>query len=288
MIFSLIVDGLAVGSIYALVAVGLVMLVKSTGALNFAHGDFMMISTFVAYTLLVQFELPFWVALVGALAFAAVLGMVAERLVIRKLMKGPMSGIIMGTLGMAYILQGMAKIIWTDDIFKFPEFFPGDYIKIGSASISPQSIGVIISALIIITSLYLFLNFTKVGTGLRALTQNKTAATLMGISVTKIYSISWALGGLLASFAGILLAPALYLSTGMGGITFTGIIAAIIGGFGNMFGAIIGGYLLGILSSVIPVYIPTELQGIIPFVVLMLVLFIKPTGILGKKMIKKV
>jgi branched-subunit amino acid ABC-type transport system permease component len=288
MIFSLIVDGLAVGSIYALVAVGLVMLVKSTGALNFAHGDFMMISTFVAYSLLVQFELPFWVALVGSLAFAAVLGMVAERLVIRKLMKGPMSGIIMGTLGMAYILQGMAKIIWTDDIFKFPEFFPGDYIKLGSASISPQSIGVIISALLIITSLYLFLNFTKVGTGLRALTQNKTAATLMGVSVTKIYSISWALGGLLAALAGILLAPALYLSTGMGGITFTGIIAAIIGGFGNMFGAIIGGYLLGILSSVIPVYIPTELQGIIPFVLLMLVLFIKPTGILGKKMIKKV
>ncbi|MBI9106638.1 MAG: branched-chain amino acid ABC transporter permease [Spirochaetales bacterium] len=288
MIFSLIVDGLAVGSVYALVAVGLVMLVKSTGALNFAHGDFMMISTFVAYSLLVQLELPFWVAIVGALAFAAVLGMVAERLVIRKLMTGPMSGIIMGTLGMAYILQGIAKIVWTDDIFKFPEFFPGDFVKIGSASISPQSIGVIISAIIIITCLYLFLNLTKVGTGLRALTQNKTAATLMGIKVTKVYSLSWALGGILAAFAGILLAPALYLSTGMGGITFTGIIAAIIGGFGNMFGAIIGGYLLGILSSVIPVYIPTELQGIIPFVLLMLVLFIKPTGILGKKMVKKV
>lgn len=288
MIFSLIIDGLAVGSIYALVAVGLVMLVKSTGALNFAHGDFMMISTFVAYSLLVKFELPFWLALIGSLAFAAALGIVAERLVIRKLMTGPMSGIIMGTLGMAYILQGVAKIVWTDDIFRFPEFFPGDYVRIGSALISPQSLGVIISALVIITGLYLFLNLTKVGTGLRALTQNKTAATLMGIRVTKIYSLSWALGGLLAAFAGILLAPALYLSTGMGGITFTGIIAAIIGGFGNMFGAIIGGYLLGILSSVIPVYIPTELQGIIPFVLLMLVLFIKPTGILGKKIIKKV
>jgi branched-chain amino acid transport system permease protein len=288
MIFSLIIDGFAVGSVYALVAVGLVMLVRATGALNFAHGDIMMFSTFVAYSLLVQLELPFWAALGGSLLFAACLGMVIERLVIRRLMKGSMAGIIMGTLGIAYILQGVAKMIWTDDIFKFPEFFPGDFIRIGSAVISPQSIGVILSALIIITVLYLFLNKTKVGIGVRALTQNKIAATLMGIEVTRVYTISWAVGGILASFAGILLAPALFLSTGMGGITFTGIIAAIIGGFGNMFGAIIGGYLLGVFSSVIPVYIPTELQGIIPFILLMVVLFIKPTGILGKKMVKKV
>ncbi|MCK5197000.1 MAG: branched-chain amino acid ABC transporter permease [Spirochaetales bacterium] len=288
MIFSLIIDGLAVGSVYALVAAGLVMLVKSTGALNFAHGDFMMFSTFVAYALLVQFELPFWVAVIGSLSFAALLGMIAERLVIRKLMNGPMSGIIMGTLGMAYILQGIAKMIWTDDIFIFPEFFPGDYLKIGSALISPQSLGVIVSAVIIISGLYFFLNMTKTGTGLRALTQNKTAATLMGIKVTRVYSISWAVGGGLAGFAGILLAPALFLSTGMGSITFTCIIAAIIGGFGNIFGAIIGGYILGVFSAVIPVYIPTELQGMIPFVLLMLILFIKPTGILGKKTVKKV
>ncbi len=288
MLFPLIVDGLAVGSVYALVAVGLVILVKSTGALNFAHGDFMMFSTFVAYGLLVQLGLPFWAALAGSLVFAALLGMLVERVIIRKLMKGPMSGIIMGTLGIAYILQGTAKIIWTDDIFKFPEFFPGDFVKIGNALISPQSIGIIISALLIITFLYFFLNKTKTGTSLRALTQNKMAATLMGIKITRVYSISWAVGGILASFAGVLLAPTLFLSTGMGGITFTGIIAAIIGGFGNMFGAIIGGYILGIFSTVLPVYIPTQLQGIIPFVLLMLVLFIKPTGLLGKKIIKKV
>ena len=103
-----------------------------------------------------------------------------------------------------------------------------------------------------------------------------------------MYALSWALGGILAALAGILLAPALFLSTGMGGITFTGIIAAIIGGFGNIYGAIIGGYILGIFSSVLPLFIPTELQGIIPFVLLMLVLFIKPTGIIGRRTVKKV
>lgn len=288
MIFPLVVDGLAVGSVYALVAVGLVMLVQSTGTLNFAHGDIMMFSTFVGYAILVQWHLPFVISVLGAIAFAAIFAMIAERLVIRRLLGGSLASVIMATLGIAYILQGVAKSIWTDDVFRFPEFFPAGYVRIGTALISPQNLGIIVSTLVIITILHFFLNKTKAGTGLRALTQNPQAATLMGIRVTRMYSLSWAVAGVLAAFAGVLLAPRLFLSTGMGSITFTGIIAAIIGGFGNLYGAIIGGYLLGILSSVIPLFIPTELQGIIPFVILMAVLFIKPTGILGKKTIKKV
>jgi branched-chain amino acid transport system permease protein len=288
MIFSLLIDGLSVGSVYALVAVGLVMLAQSTGTLNFAHGDFMMFSTFVAYAFVVQLKLPFALALLASLAVAAIVGMSVERLIIRKLIGGVMSASIMATLGIAYILQGIAKNIWSDNIFRFPEFFPTGFIQIGSARIAPQSLGVIVSTLVIITILYLFLNRTKAGTALRALTQNRQAATLMGIRVTRMYSLSWALGGVLAALAGIVLAPTLYLSTAMGGITFTGIIAAIIGGFGNIYGAIIGGYILGIFSSILPLFIPTELQGIIPFVLLMVVLFIKPTGIIGKRTVKKV
>lgn len=288
MIFALFVDGLAVGSIYALVAVGLVMLVQSTATVNFAHGDMMMFSTFVAYALLAQLELPYWVAALGAIACAAILGALAERLVIRRLLGGPLASSIMGTLGIAYILQGTAKAIWSDDIFRFPEFFPGEFVRIGSAQISPQSLSVIVITVVIISALYFFLNYTKTGTGLRAMTQSREAARIMGIRVTRMFSISWAIGGVLASIAGLLLAPTLFLSTGMGSITFTGIIAAIIGGFGNIYGAIIGGYLVGILTSILPLFISTDLQGIIPFLLLMVVLFIKPTGILGKRVVKKV
>jgi len=288
MIFALIIDGLSVGSIYALVAVGLVMLAQSTGTLNFAHGDFMMFSTFVAYALLVQLKLPFIIAILGILIFSATMGMIVERLIIRKLIGAPMAGSIMATLGVAYILQGIAKNIWSDDIFQFPEFFPRGFIQIGNAKISPQSLGVIISTIVIITILHFFLARTKAGTALRALTQNREAAKLMGIKISKMYSLSWALGGVLASLAGVLLAPSLFLSTAMGSITFTGIIAAIIGGFGNLYGAIIGGYILGIFSSILPLYIPTELQGIIPFILLIIVLFIRPTGIIGKRIVKKV
>lgn len=288
MIFSLLIDGLSVGSVYALVAVGLVMLAQATGTMNFAHGDFMMFSTFVAYAVLVQLKLPFAVALLAAMAFASLLGFLVERLVIHNLIGGPMAASIMATLGVAYILQGVAKDIWSDNIFSFPELFPGNYLQIGPARVSPQSLGVVVSTLLIISVLYVFLNKTKVGTALRALTQNRQAAELMGIRVSRMYSMAWILGGLLAALAGVLLAPTLFLSTGMGGITFTGIIAAIIGGFGNIYGAVIGGYILGVFSSILPLFIPTELQGIIPFVLLMLVLFVRPTGLIGKRVVKKV
>ncbi|MFA6646156.1 MAG: branched-chain amino acid ABC transporter permease [Sphaerochaetaceae bacterium] len=288
MILELLIDGLAVGSIYALVSMGLVLVFQATGTLNFAHGDIMMISTFVAYALLVQLGLPFIVAIPVALCFAAVVAMLSERLVVRRLVGGSGPAIIMGTLGISYILQGIASGVWSDDIFAFPKIFKGNFIMLGDIRLVPQNIGVVVSTIVIIVVLHLFLTKTKIGTGLRALTQNRVAASLMGVRVTRMYTLAWAIGGLLAAIAGVLLAPTLFLSTGMSEITFTAIMCAIIGGFGKIYGAVIGGYLVGIFSSILPVYIPTELQAIVPFILLMIVLFLKPTGLLGKKTIKKV
>lgn len=288
MVFPLLIDGLAVGSVYALVAIGIVMLMQSTATINFAHGDFMMFTTFIAFTLLGRLQQPYFVAALGAIAAGIVLGLLTERFVIRRLLSAPIAAKIMGTLAIAYILQGIAKLVWSDDIFRFPDFIPGDFIQIGSARVSPQSLGVIVITLVIISCLYFFLNHTRIGTGLRALTQNREAAQLMGIRVTRMFSVSWAVGGILAALAGILLAPTLFLSTGMGSITFPGIIAAVIGGFGNIYGAVIGGYLVGVLSSVLPLYLGTGVQESIPFILLMLVLFIRPTGILATREIKKV
>ena len=123
---------------------------------------------------------------------------------------------------------------------------------------------------------------------MRAVSQNKQAAQLMGIPLNKVYSIAWAIGGAMAAIAGILLAPRLFLSTNMGHLTFIAIIACISGGFGNLFGASVGGYLLGILQTVLPLYIPQRLQGLIPYALIIIVLFVRPTGILGKVMTKKV
>jgi branched-chain amino acid transport system permease protein len=287
-VISLVVEGLAVGSIYSLVAVGFVMLFNATGTVNFAQGDFMMFSTFVAYALVVQLGLPFLIAIPATLLFAAVLGAVVERVIIHRMIDAPKYLVIIASIGFVYILQGAAGMIWSDDVFKFPTLFAGPNIELGAVILARQQIGIILSAIVIITILFAFLNYTKVGTGLRALTQNKTAATLMGIRAKPMYALTWALGIMLAAIAGILLAPTLFLSTNMGAITFTTIIAAVMGGIYNIYGAVIGGYVIGIFQTVLPLYIPTELQGVIPFAVLMLVLFIKPTGLLGKKTVKKV
>ncbi|MCX7028432.1 MAG: branched-chain amino acid ABC transporter permease [Spirochaetes bacterium] len=253
MIFSLLIDGLSVGSVYALVAVGLVMLAQSTGTMNFAHGDFMMFSTFVAYALLVQLKFPFALALIGAMVFASLLGFTVERLIIHHLIGGPMAASIMATLGVAYILQGIAKDIWSDNIFRFPETFPGDYIQVGPARMSPQSIGVIASTLIVISLLYLFLNKTKAGTALRALTQNRQAVLLMGVRVSRMFSISWIVGGVLAGVAGVLYSYAIkYLEVGYFsnmGLSF--FLILVVGGIGRVYGPLFGSVFLTLLPQLL-------------------------------------
>ena len=288
MFFSLLIEGIAVGSIYSLIAVGFIILVQTTDVVNFAHGDLLMFSTFIAYMLIVQTGLPTLVAIGMTIIFAALMGVLIEKVLIKPIIDRAHEAVILATLGLAFIFKGLAAIFWSDKVYLFPRLFKDNYFSIGELRIDPQNIGIIVAAIVIISVLYIFIKFTKVGTGLRAVSQNKQAAQLMGIPLNKVYSIAWAIGGAMAAIAGILLAPRLFLSTNMGHLTFIAIIACIIGGFGNLFGAIVGGYLLGILQTVLPLYIPQRLQGLIPYALLIIVLFVRPTGILGKVITKKV
>jgi len=222
------------------------------------------------------------------LAVAALIGMGVERVVVRPIIKSSGIAVIIATLGLASILQGVASIVWRDWVYPFPSLFEGTPLRLGSIAVTPQTLGILLSTIAIIGLLFVFLNFTKIGTGLRAVTQNPVAATLMGIRLGRMYSLSWAIAGALSAVAGILLAPRLFLSTGMGSITFMAIAATVIGGWGNLFGAVVGGYLLGILQTILPLYIPTKLQGLIPFALLLLVLVVRPTGVTGGRRVMKV
>ena len=288
MFLSLLIEGIAVGSIYSLIAVGFIILVQTTDVVNFAHGDLLMFSTFIAYLLIVQLGLPTLVGIGMTIIFAAVVGVLIEKVVVKPIIDRAHEAVILATLGLAFILKGLAAIFWSDKVYSFPGLFTDDYYTIGELRIDPQNIGIIVAAIVIISVLYVFIKFTKVGTGLRAVSQNKQAAQLMGIPLNRVYSIAWAIGGAMAAIAGILLAPRIFLSTNMGHLTFIAIIACIIGGFGNLFGAIVGGYLLGILQTVLPLYIPQRLQGLIPYALLIIVLFVRPAGILGRVVAKKV
>lgn len=289
MIYSLIIEGLAIGSIYSLAAIGIIILIKTTGTINFAHGDFLMVSTFIAYILLVNLGFPIVVVILITILFAAILGITTERVLVRPLINRSQEAIIIATFGLSYVLQGIASILWTDSIFSFPKIFKGNPINITrDVIVTPQYIGIIITSIVIIVIFYIFLYKTKIGKGLRAISQDKVAAVLMGIKTKRMFSISWAISSILAAIAGILIAPTLFLNTGMGSIVFIAIIASILGGVENIFGAIVGGYVLGLAQTVIPLYIPTRLQSLIPYGLLILILLIKPTGILGRKEEKKV
>jgi branched-chain amino acid transport system permease protein len=288
MFFSLLIEGIAVGSIYSLVAVGFIILVQTTDVVNFAHGDLLMFSTFIAYLMIVQLGLPTLVGIGITIIFAALAGVLIEKVLIKPIIDRSHEAVILATLGLAFILRGFAAILWSDKVYPFPRLFKDNDFFIGELRVDPQNIGIIVAAIVIISVLYIFIKFTKVGTGLRAVNQNKQAAQLMGIPLNRVFSIAWAIGGAMAAIAGILLAPRIFLSTNMGHLTFIAIIACIIGGFGNLFGAIIGGYLLGILQTVLPLYIPQRLQGLIPYALLIIVLFVRPTGILGRVITKKV
>lgn len=287
MFWSLAVEGLAVGSIYSLVAIGFIMLFKTSGSINFAHGDQMMFSTFIAYTLLGRLHLPYYAMVVLTLLFAVLTGILVERVIVRPIISKSPIAVIIATLGLASILQGVASLVWRDFVFPFPPTFPGEPLRVGTVAITPQSLGILVSTMVIISLLFVFLNYTKMGTGLRAVTQNPVAAKLMGIRLGRMYSLAWGVAGALSALAGILLAPRLFLSTKMGSITFMAIAATVIGGWGNLFGAVVGGYLLGFMQTVLPMFIPTKLQSIIPFALLLFVLILRPTGITGTRRVTK-
>ncbi len=289
MIYSLIIEGLAVGSIYTLTSIGIIILLKTSGVVNFAHGEFLMVSAFVAYILFVNIGIPFIIAILITILFAAMIGIVTERVIARPLIDKSQETIIIATFGLSFIVQSIASVLWTSSLFAFPTIFKGNPIKITKdVIVTPQYIGIIVTSIIIIVIFYLFLYKSKIGRGLRAVSQNKTASILMGINIKRMFAISWAISSILAAIAGILIAPTLFLSTSLGSIVFVAIIASILGGVENIFGAIVGGYLLGLFQTILPLYIPTRLQSLIPYVLLILILLIRPTGILGKKEEKKV
>ena len=288
MLGQLIMSGLATGSLYALTAVAVVVVFRNTRTINLAQGDFAMIGAFLALIFIKSFGFDYLFALGLSVVCTMALGVLTERLVMRPIADSSWLTLFTATLGVYYILHGVSGWLWGRDTKAFPITFDPTPIHFLGTIISEGHLINMAWVTAIGVLLFLFFRYTKQGIAMRAVTDDPETAQLMGIPLNKVYSIAWAIGGAMAAIAGILLAPRLFLSTNMGHLTFIAIIACIIGGFGNLFGAIVGGYLLGILQTVLPLYIPQRLQGLIPYALLIIVLFVRPTGILGKAMTKKV
>ena len=289
---SHLVNGISLGSVYAIIALGYSMVYGIAKMLNFAHGDVIMIGGYITFCATQYWGLPQVVSVLAAMLVCTVLGVIIERLAYKPLRAASSLAVLITAIGMSYFLQNSAQLIWGANPKSFPSVvnIPTLYLLDGRLLISGETMVTVLANIVIMISLTLFTGKTKMGRAMRAVSEDRGAAELMGINVNATISLTFAIGSALAAVAGVLLCssyPALMPTTGsMPGIkAFT---AAVFGGIGSIPGAMIGGILLGVIEILGKAYVSTELGDAFVFAVLIVVLLFKPTGLLGKKVHEKV
>ena len=291
-LLSNMINGISLGSVYAIIALGYTMVYGIAKMLNFAHGDVIMVGAYICFCAMSYLNLPPVVGVVLAILVCTALGMVIERLAYKPLRSAPSLAVLITAIGVSYFLQNAALLIWKSDpkVFTSVVDLPSLRLFDGELLISSVTMVTVLACVVIMIALTLFTGKTKMGKAMRAVSEDKGAAQLMGINVNSTISLTFAIGSGLAAVAGVLLCsayPTLMPTTGsMPGIkAFT---AAVFGGIGSIPGAMLGGILLGIIEIFSKAYISTQFSDAIVFAVLIIVLIIKPTGLLGKKISEKV
>jgi len=288
MFAHLVISGLAVGFIYGLVALGFVLIYKATEVINFAQGDLMMLGAFIAYTLIEILGVPVVMGVLISMLFMAIFGFIVDRFLLRPLVGQPIFSIVMITIGLGIIMRSGAGMIWTFDTIPFPKIFPETTVNIQKLIISVTHVWIIGISICLVFLFFLFFKFTDAGISMRATAQNHLATILMGVSVKRVFSMIWAISAAVAALSGILIAPLFFLDYNLGHIGLKAFPAAILGGFNSIPGAILGGLIIGITENLAGGYLPGDLREVSCWIILILVLMIKPEGILGKLERKKV
>lgn len=283
-------SGIAAGAVYALVALAMVTIYRTTEVLNFAQGDMAMMTTFVALTLLVSSGLPFIPAILLALTFAAGLGAFAEFAFLRRAKEPSVLGLIIITLGIEMIVFGFASWKWGGEPRDMPiPLSPYDGIVAGNVIMSYLELLTIAIAAITIATMFVFLNRSKAGLAMRATQQNRDVARLMGIRVRRVEMFAWALAAVVGGIAGLLVGPATTVEPYMmWDPMMKGFAAAVLGGMTSLPGAALGGAIIGIVENLFGFYVSTAFKSIVPFAAILLMLAIKPSGLLARHYVKKV
>ena len=289
---SYLINGISLGSVYAIIALGYTMVYGIARMLNFAHGDIIMVGGFTVFTIVTTMGGSPVVGILASVVVCTVLGVTIERVAYRPLRDASPLAVLITAIGVSYLLQNVALLIFGSNARQFTSVITVPALKLagGKLSISSVTIVTILSCIVIMAALMAFINKTKMGQAMLAVSEDRGAATLMGINVNRTISVTFAIGSALAAVAGVLLCsayPSLSPYTGsMPGIK--AFVAAVFGGIGSIPGAFIGGILLGIIENLAKAYISSPLSDAIVFSVLIIVLLVRPTGILGKKMTEKV
>jgi branched-chain amino acid transport system permease protein len=281
--------GLAQGSLFALTALGLVMIYNASSVVNFAHGAMGMAATYVAYVLISQWQAPFALAFAGALVAAFVLGVVVQTLFLARLRNAPLMSQVVVTLGLFMLLEGLLGLAFGYNPRPMSESIAIKPVILANLVLRPQDVLELALLLILGLALAALFAATKVGLGMRAITENPYAARLMGIPVGRVLATAWGVGVMLSAVAAILAAPTTSITPNMmDTIVVYGFVAAIVGGFGSMVGALVGGLILGVIINMIDAFLAPELAMSIVFGLLLVVLYVKPDGLLGRVQLQKV
>ncbi len=287
-ILQLVVNGAASGCIYGLIALGFVLIYKATEMVNFAQGDIMMLGGFVAFSLIANFHLPYWLGGLLAILITAAFGYALDALVLRRVIGQPQFAVVMLTLGLGFIFRAAAGITWGYDSVGFDTPFTNKTVNIGGLILGEDNLSIIVGTVLLCGVLYLFFSKTRVGVAMQAASQNQLAAYYMGIPVRTIFSLIWAISAGVACLAGILLSPVSMIDVNMGFLGIKAFAAAVIGGFGSIPGSLVGGVIVGIVEQFAGYKLPAGFQEVTSNVVLLLMLFIRPQGLFAERMGKRV
>ncbi len=296
-VFQLLISGISQGCIYGLIALGFVLIYKATETVSFAQGELMMLGAFGGLACMTFLGFPFWLAVISAIAAMAVFGVVLERLVIRPILGQPAFSIVMLTIGIGYVARGLITMIpnigtethtlpvpYKDMIWKMG----GDANGIGALVINIEQVVVIASTAALCAVLFAVFRYSKIGIAMQASSQNQLAAYYMGIPVKSLNGLVWGLAAAVAAIAGLLLAPITFVHANMGFIGLKAFPAAVVGGFGSLPGAIVGGLIIGIVESLSGFYLPDGFKDTAAYIVVLVMLMVKPNGLFGEKLRKKV
>jgi branched-chain amino acid transport system permease protein len=278
---QLLLNGLAAGCIYGLIALGFVLIYKATEMVNFAQGDLLMLGAFVAFTLIEMMGFNYWLAFIGAVLFMAVFGYVLDTIVLRQVIGQPQFAVVMLTIGLGFIFRAAASMIWGTETRAFATPFTDGVTRIGGFIIADVNVSIVVGTALLCAALYAFFRYTRIGIAMQAASQNQLAAYYMGIPVKMIFSLIWAISAGVAAVAGILLAPVALIDVTIGLLGLKAFAAAVLGGFGSIPGAVIGGLVIGVIEQFSGVYMAEGFKDVAAYVVILAVLFLRPQGLFG-------
>jgi branched-chain amino acid transport system permease protein len=289
---QLVIQGLAVGSVYALVALGFVLIYKASSVINFAQGELLMVGAYVCLALLTTFQVPFWAAFFLTMAFSVILALLIERLVLRPMIGEPAISIIMITIGLSLVLKSSVAAIWGVEISAFPSIFPETPLRVGEIIVSQVYVYTFLASMVFLVLFALFFKYSRMGIAMRATANSNQVALSMGISVKKVFAISWCVAAVVSAVGGILIGNINGVNITLSSVGLKVFPAVILGGLDSIPGAVLGGLIIGVLENLSGGYLDQFVGGgikeVAPFVVLVIILMIKPYGLFGTEEIERV